>query len=109
MTERREAKFLLDENMPRRSVYDIKDAGGKAVHVLDIFSQGMSDRRLADYAEEHKMFVLTKDGKTFPELTRAGDRIVFKDIRGEMAIRKAIIVRLRGLDLISKNRKVRYI
>ena len=54
-------EFLLDENLPLSFVELLQKAGFATGHVRLIGLQGASDFRIAEYAKNHKLVLITKD------------------------------------------------
>lgn len=54
-------RFLVDENMSRKWVRELKAKGHRAEHWLEVGRRGAIDEILMSYAREHKAIVLTCD------------------------------------------------
>ena len=53
-------RFFLDENMPYSSA-DVFKKFGQVSHVRDVGLVSAPDRKIIEYASEHKAILVTKD------------------------------------------------
>ena len=54
-------RFLLDANMPRSTAAAIQHLGHEAVDVRDIGLGAAEDKKIAAYAKEHLLILVTRD------------------------------------------------
>ncbi len=54
-------KFFIDENLPLSTISIIQKLGFEVEHCKNSNLRGASDEKIAKYAKEHKMILITKD------------------------------------------------
>ncbi len=55
------AKILVDQNVPKRVIYWLKQRGFEIVILADVNLRGASDKKIAVFAMQNNMAVLTQD------------------------------------------------
>jgi len=61
MVDRRETRFLIDEDVPRSTATTLREAGFDAVDVRDIGLRGKQDQVIFDYAQREARVLITCD------------------------------------------------
>lgn len=54
-------KLLLDQNLSRRLVHQLKDTYPESCHITSVLSETASDREIWFYAAENEFAIVTKD------------------------------------------------
>jgi predicted nuclease of predicted toxin-antitoxin system len=61
MVDRRDTRFLIDEDVPRSTATALREAGFDAIDVRDIGLRGKQDQIIYDYAQREARVLVTCD------------------------------------------------